>query len=140
MTPGIFCAAVVIVPEELTLRTRAFPLSAMKTLPAESMSTLPGLVILAFVAGPPSPANPLEPLPAVVVIRDTTRYGLDGRFVPGPPLILTTHVPMVTGRIWKIACPCTSGRGDGSVSPGSLVVTETVPLAPGATLKKSSTA
>jgi hypothetical protein len=98
------------------------------------------LVILASVAGPPSPENPLEPLPAVVVIRDTTRYGADARFVPGPPLGVTTHVPRVRGRIEKVVCPCTSGRGDGSVSPGSLVVMETVSSAPGATLKESSTA
>jgi hypothetical protein len=98
------------------------------------------LVILAFVAGPPSPENPLEPLPAVVVIRDATRYGADSRFVPGPPLGVTTHVPRVRGWIWKVVYPCTSGRGDGSVSPGSLVVMETVSSAPGATLKKSSTA
>src|ERR1035437_256027 len=61
-----FPATVVTVPD--TLRTRLFPLSEMKRLPAESTTTEPGEFRDAVIPGPPSPEKLNPPLPPNVVM------------------------------------------------------------------------
>src|SRR5579862_1668237 len=61
-------AAVVMVPEVSTLRTRLPANSAMKRLPWRSMATAMGSTSPALVAGPPSPVLSLFPFPATVRI------------------------------------------------------------------------
>src|SRR6185369_15582372 len=68
-------AKVVIVPCADTRLTVPVAKSAMYILPLRSASTADGTERAALVAGPPSPENPLVPLPATVVIipPDTLR-------------------------------------------------------------------
>ena len=58
-------ATVEMVPEVSTLRTLLF--SEMYMFPLLSIATEEGLPIAALVAAPPSPENPLVPLPAIVM-------------------------------------------------------------------------
>ena len=59
---------VVMLPEGSTLRMRWLPLSAMKRLPVASTATPLGVSNWAWTAGPPSPAKPRTPVPAMVVM------------------------------------------------------------------------
>ena len=59
-------ATVVMVPSALTALMRWSRASAIKTLPSASTATLLGKTRLASVAGPPSPACPRLPSPAMV--------------------------------------------------------------------------
>ena len=61
-------AAVVMMPLGDTFRIRPFWKSAMKRFPEPSTATLEGKLRDAEVAGPPSPENPLLPLPATVAM------------------------------------------------------------------------
>src|SRR5579884_1818048 len=61
-------AMVLIVPELSTIRTTLLRLSGMKKLPAESAATAVGQPMPAAVAGPPSPVEEREPLPATVLM------------------------------------------------------------------------
>ena len=61
-------ATVVMFPSGLILRTRSLPLSARKRLPNLSSVNPFGFSSDELLAGPPSPANLKNPLPAVVVI------------------------------------------------------------------------
>ena len=51
-----------------TTRMRLFPISEMKTFPMSSTATPRGLLSIALVAGPPSPPNDSDPVPANDVI------------------------------------------------------------------------
>ena len=46
-----------IIPSGVTLRTRLFPVSAIKIFPELSIAIASGARREAFIAGPPSPAN-----------------------------------------------------------------------------------
>src|SRR5262249_57417908 len=61
-------ATVVMILLEEILRMRALPVSALKRFPALSTATALGPVNCALMAGPPSPEDPGEPLPASVVM------------------------------------------------------------------------
>src|SRR5882672_10232637 len=60
-------ATVVITPSEI-LRMRELWLSATYRFPTESTAIAMGPLSCTFVAGPPSPAEPVVPFPASVVI------------------------------------------------------------------------
>ncbi len=59
---------VVMTPDADTCRTRALPLSASHRVPEASIATPEGELRLAEVAAAPSPAKPMTPDPATVVM------------------------------------------------------------------------
>jgi hypothetical protein len=61
-------ATVVIVPSTCTSRTTLLASSAISTPPSGAATARIGAASSALVAGPPSPANPDCPVPAIVVI------------------------------------------------------------------------
>ena len=60
-------ATVAIVPVESIRRTRALPVSAIRTLPSAATATSLAPSIRARVADPPSPLKPARPVPATTV-------------------------------------------------------------------------
>src|SRR5260370_40123498 len=66
--PGPPPATVVIEPLVSTLRIRWFEVSAIYKFPVASSANPLGFKREAADAGPPSPANPCEPLPAALLI------------------------------------------------------------------------
>ena len=61
-------ATVLMLPDVSTLRTRSFPASTIKRLPAGSIAMPVGKLKSALVAAIPSPLNPSVPVPATVLM------------------------------------------------------------------------
>ena len=69
VNPGVpVPATVVIVPSAETRRIRLLTVSAIRKPPSGSEATPCGAASCALVAGPPSPKEPADPVPATVVI------------------------------------------------------------------------